>query len=123
MNVFTGDPTGDVIPNIFTPLGPLLCAPVHVAENVVDLLWHIDLTYPYTSPPVHYFLRIKYYNVVDYLFAFADDLDVVFNQIDPDIVAPLGCIFTNLFRALTQILDFSLGLHITSGSGALRNTP
>ena len=60
---FTQDPTEDIIPDVFTPIGPAVCAVLHVAENVVDLIWHIDLVGPTTDPPVDYLLLIKSYNV------------------------------------------------------------
>ena len=79
---FTQDPTEDIIPDVFTPIGPAVCAVLHVAENVVDLIWHIDLVGPTTDPPVDYLLLIKSYNVINYLFLFCDDVDFAANQID-----------------------------------------
>ena len=116
---FTQNPTEDIIPNLLTPVGSLVCAPLHVAENVVDLLWHVDLIFPYTSPPVNYLLRIKIHNVIFYLFQFCDQLDFAFNQIDPTVVANIGCTLTNLLRAIIQILDFVLNLFAVTGNDVL----
>lgn len=105
----TGNPGPNIIPDLITPIGPLICGGLHAIENVVDLALHLQLAFP-TALNVQYITRLRTHNIGLYLNKSMDAYDVFFSQIDQTIVAYIGCTITNLGRALIQIIDFVLGL-------------
>lgn len=109
----------DIIPNFVAPVGTGACSLLNVIENVVDLIWHVDLAFPFTTPRVHMLLRIKTYNTIGYLFSTMDLLEIVFLQIDANIIGNFGCTVTNIGRALIQLLDFAFEAVKVTGDDVL----
>lgn len=102
-----GDSSSNIVPDFVVIISAPVCSIIHFAENILDLIWHVDLIF---NQQVQFFLRLKTYNIINYLFAFADYVDVALTQVDTTFVSQVGCTFTNIFRALVQILDFVLVL-------------
>lgn len=107
------NPTQNIIPDFTIIVGYLVAALIHVIENIVYIVQRsVGLFVFLGTPPSdsHFLLRVKTYNVINYLFSCADAIDHALNQIDPGIAGNLGRFLSNIFKVFIQLLDYSLNL-------------
>lgn len=99
-------------PRFFRIIAKFLCAAVFLLENILDLLFHVDLVFN-PSPPVKYLQFVRFQNVFDCLCEWAQRIEDFFVEfgtglVKVEILEAVGCLLNSLLKAIILTIELAV---------------